>query len=229
VSWATEPSLQGVIVSWATELSLQGVLVSWAIESSLQGVLLSWAIEPSLQGSVCLGPSSQVSKGSSCLGPSSRVSMGSSCLGPTSQVSKGSSCLALASHCARTPACQLETTVRVHQIRSGRQSSKCAKTCIENLRGCSLATFFLYVTECDFTIDESIFVCSSFSIQELAYVDKSDVAPLSQCLLNRFLVPESIVVDQIPQRYGQRFDKSPRDMASELGECATVTLLSQRL
>jgi hypothetical protein len=94
MSWATEPSLQGVLVSWATELSLQGVLVSWAIErgprvldqrakspmgvpraieSSLQGVLLSWAIEPSLQGSVCLGPSSQVSNGSSCLGPITRT------------------------------------------------------------------------------------------------------------------------------------------------------------
>jgi hypothetical protein len=46
--WPCELSFQE-LVSWATEPSLQGVRVSWAIEPSFQEVLVSWAIEPSLQ------------------------------------------------------------------------------------------------------------------------------------------------------------------------------------
>ncbi len=39
-SWATEPSLQGVIVPWTIEPSPKWVLMYWAIEPSLQGVLV---------------------------------------------------------------------------------------------------------------------------------------------------------------------------------------------
>jgi hypothetical protein len=43
-------SISNAIVSWATEPSLQGVIVSCTIEPSPKWVLMYWAIEPSLQG-----------------------------------------------------------------------------------------------------------------------------------------------------------------------------------